>query len=255
MRVLLVQTELHWQDPEANFAHFESLLRDAGQAFDLCVLPEMFSTGFTMEPKACPPGTGERSREKLCEWSLTFGAAFCGSTLYPVAGGFANRLFFAADGGVVGHYDKRHLFAMAGEDRVYRAGGVEPVVIERRGWRLLLQVCYDLRFPVTSSNAGDRYDAAVYVASWPSPRRAHWTALLRARAIENQAVVIGVNRIGSDPNGHAYAGDSAAFDGLGEALVALGDRGGARAVELDLDRLRETRRRLPFLRDAESFVL
>ena len=254
MRALLVQPDLHWHAPGDNFAAIERLLRDAGQPLDLCILPEMFSTGFTMAPGDCPPDTGERSLTQLRTWSLAYGAV-CASTIYPVEGGWANRMFFVADGEVLGHYDKRHLFGLAGETEVYRAGPPAPVIVTYRGVRFLLQVCYDLRFPVTSSNAGGAYDVALYVASWPSARRAHWTALLRARAIENQAYVLGVNRVGHDGNDLDYAGDSVAFGPLGETLADLGNAAGAEVVTLDAEHLRSTRARLPFLRDADAFTL
>ena len=255
MRALLVQTDVRWHAPRDNFAAVEGLLRAAGQPFDICVLPEMFSTGFTMDPSACPPDTGQRSLGRLRDWSRAYGACFCASTIYPLEGGFANRMFAVADGEVLGYYDKRHLFRMAGEADAYRPGGPAPVVVTYRGVRLLLQVCYDLRFPVTSSNVGVAYDAAIYVASWPSARRAHWTALLRARAIENQCYVLGVNRVGTDGNGLRYAGESVAFGPLGETVAALGEREGAEAVTLDPGGLADVRERLPFLRDADSFTV
>lgn len=255
MRVLLLQYDIAWQSPAKNFATIEGLLRDAGQPFDLCVLPEMFSTGFTMTPAACPTDVGERSRERLLAWSQAYGAGFCGSTVYAVEGGYANRMLFAAEGAVLGHYDKRHLFRMAGEADAYVPGGPDSTVVTFGGWRFLLQVCYDLRFPVASSNAGDAYDAAIYVANWPSPRRLHWSTLLRARAIENQAYVIGVNRVGKDGNDYAYAGDTAAYDPLGAPVTGSHEAPGAYAATLDLEHLRATRERLPFLRDADRFAL
>ena len=255
MRLLLVQTDIAWQSPGENFPAIEGLLRDAEQPFDVCILPEMFSTGFTMAPAACPRDTGQRSVDQLKTWSRTYDAAFCASTVYPVAGGFANRMFLVAAGEVLGHYDKRHLFRPAGESEAYVAGEGLPPVVAYRGCRFLLQVCYDLRFPVAANNVGDRYDVALYVASWPSARGAHWTALLRARAIENQAYVAGVNRVGADGNGFVYSGDTAAFGPLGDALAEGGAASGTTGVTLDLDGLRDVRQRLPFLRDADRFTL
>lgn len=255
MRVLLIQYDIAWQSPGDNFAAVEALLAARTEPFDLCVLPEMFSTGFTMTPGACPPQVGTDSRDRLLAWSEDYDAAFCASTAYAVDGGFANRMFFVADGAVLRHYDKRHLFGMAGEADAYVAGAPGPVVVAYRGWRILLQVCYDLRFPVTSSNVGAAYDLAVYVANWPSPRRLHWSTLLRARAIENQAYVLGVNRVGRDANDLTYAGDSVAHGPLGEELGGPYATAGAYAVTLDPQHLRDTRARLPFLRDADRFEL
>ena len=255
MRALLLQYDIAWQSPGANFVTIEGLLRDAGQAFDVCVLPEMFSTGFTMTPGECPAGTGADGLGKLKEWSRTYDAAFCGSTVFPVDGGYANRFFFVAEGEALAYYDKRHLFRMAGETEAYVAGGPTPVVVSWRGARFLLQVCYDLRFPVTSSNVGAGYDVALYVANWPSTRRGHWLGLLRARAIENQAVVLGVNRVGTDANGLDYAGDTVAYDALGQPLLEALDRPGAHAADLGIEALRAIRERLPFLRDADHFTV
>ena len=259
LRVVLVQADLAWHDPEANFDRLAAALAGEAVRADLVVLPEMFPTGFTMTPGEVGPDVGERARSYLAESARATGATFCGSTPHylPDAGAYVNRMLLVRPGGEAQHYDKRHRFTMAGEHLAYAPGSPSPVVVEVAGWRLLLQVCYDLRFPVYSRNrpGPEAYDAAVYVANWPSPRRAHWTALLRARAIENQAYVLGVNRVGVDGQGLHYAGDSAVFDPHGDVLVDLGAEGAAVAATLSRTRLAAVREGLPFLRDADPFEL
>ena len=257
--VILVQADLHWHDPEANFDHLDALLGRVAASADLVVLPEMFPAGFTMTPGAVGRDVGERACAYLSARARASGATFCGSTPHylPAVDAYVNRMLLVRPDGEVRHYDKRHRFTMAGEHLAYAPGSPRPVIVEVAGWRLLLQVCYDLRFPVYSRNrpGSEAYDAAVYVANWPSPRRAHWTALLRARAIENQAYALGVNRVGTDGAGLRYAGDSAVFDPLGDAVSVLGHEPAAAAAALSRSRLAEVREGLPFLRDADPFEL
>ena len=263
----LVQADLAWEDPEANFDHFEGLLAarddaraaEGGPVADLVVLPEMFATGFTMRPARLAPDVGQRAEAWLARQAAARGAWMCASTPYrrPGDGAWANRMLLVSPRGRAVYYDKRHRFAMAGEREAYAPGSERPVVAEVRGWRVLLQVCYDLRFPVFSRNVGgDAYDAAVYVANWPTPRREHWRALLRARAIENQAYVVGVNRVGTDGAGLGYSGDSLAVgpDGaLDLDLAGANDR--VATARWDASYLRAYRNKLPFGRDGDSFVL
>lgn len=259
LRVALAQAELAWHDPEANFAALDALTREAAAGADLVVLPETFPTGFAMDPARAGADVGARAHAFLAGCARRSGAWFCGSTPHylPVAKAYVNRMLVVGPAGQTHHYDKRHRFAMAGEREAYGEGDARPVVVAVRGWRILLQVCYDLRFPVFSRNrAGDGgYDLAVYVANWPRPRREHWTTLLRARAIENQAYVVGVNRTGTDGNGLAYAGGSVAFDAVGAPLVELGEAPAVRAVDLSAGGLADLRAQLPFLRDADGFAL
>lgn len=255
----MAQADLHWQDPEANFRSLGTLIGERDRSADLVVLPEMFPTGFTMDPHAVGTAVGPLAAEYLGSGARRSGAAYCGSTPYyrAAAEAFVNRMVLARPDGTTVRYDKRHRFSMAGEDRAYAPGDTAPVIAEVAGWRLLLQICYDLRFPVFSRNRPDAgaYDAIVYVANWPAPRREHWTTLLRARAIENQAYVIGLNRVGIDGLGLVYSGDSVVLDPLGEALLELGGERAAGAAVLSRARLREVRESLPFLRDADAFSL
>ncbi len=256
LRVRLLQLDLVWENVPANLGLVEAALPEPGTT-DLVVLPEMYTTGFTMNTRAFASSSydaGEVGTRYLKAASAKTGAAFCGSSPTALPGGAAaNRMVFVDDSGAVrAHYDKRHLFAMSGEHDAYTPGGIEPRVVSYRGWKLLLQVCYDLRFPVFSRNT-DGYHVALYVASWPSPRREHWLALLRARAIENQCYVLGVNRVGTDGNGLHYAGDTVAFGPLGEELGRLGGAPGVLDVELHRGEVGEVRTRLPFWREADAY--
>ena len=256
LRVAGVQAPLVWQDPEANFAYFERALARIGEA-DLVLLPEMFSTGFTMTPAEVGPEVGETSLAFLLRMARQYEACFGGSCVFHMGEGrYVNRFFIAYPDGKAAHYDKRHRFAMAGEHEAYSPGDEQPVMVEVRGWRVLLQVCYDLRFPVFSRNQTDEpYDIIAYVANWPAPRRSHWRTLLQARAIENQSYVVGVNRVGQDDNALAYVGDSLIVGPAGEVLADARDAESVIAGELHAGRVAHLREKLPFLRDADAFRL
>lgn len=254
MRVTLVQTTLAWGDPQAGRAHFTRLLEPLAGATDVVVLPETFTTGFDMRGgEQAEPMDGP-----TCRWlrdeSRRLDAAMLGSVFIRDAAGVHNRALWVTPDGALAHYDKRHLFRMAGEHDHFAAGGA-GLVVEWRGARIAPLVCYDLRFPVWSRRRpGYDYELLVYVANWPATRHAAWQRLLRARAIENQAYVIGVNRVGDDGNGIAHRGGSAAIEPvLGEPLVELGDTAAVATVTLDLGALRELRRRFPVALDADGF--
>lgn len=260
LRLAVLQADLHWQDALANRAAFDARLAAlAPGTIDLVILPEMFSTGFSMQPGELAEPPGGPTARWLLDWSRRLGAALAGSVMTRDGARCVNRLCFATPDGGLRHYDKRHLFRMADEHLRYGQG--ETRIITRcRGWRVLPQVCYDLRFPVWSRNrvpeaGGCEYDLALYVANWPSPRRYAWRTLLRARAIENLAFVVGVNRVGTDGNGFHYAGDSAALDPLGQPLVELGEQAQVVTVTLSAERLRAHRERFPAWRDADDFRL
>lgn len=264
LRVTLVQSELVWHDPDANRMAFAEKLEGLQGQTDLVVLPEMFTTGFTMEPESAAEicyetqaGLQSETIGWLQEQAKMLGAAVCGSVAMRLGEGqaiYVNRLLFVMPNGAVAHYDKRHLFRMANEHHHYQSGTGRNIV-EYRGWRILLQVCYDLRFPVFSRNNND-YDLALYVANWPEPRRMAWRTLLQARAIENLCYVVGVNRVGVDVNGLSYSGDSLMADFKGECLLdnAIGevftDTG-----QLSKTELNDFREKFPAWQDADNFVL
>lgn len=219
LRVTLVQTMLHWEDASANRDMFTEKLASIG-ATDLIVLPEMFNTGFTMESELFAETMDGPTVEWMRGTAKKQGAAIYGSAIIKEGGSCYNRGIFVMPDGMIVHYDKRHLFRMAGEHMHYSAGS-ERVVVDLNGWKILLQVCYDLRFPVFSRNRND-YDLVIYVANWPEARRHAWSSLLIARAIENLSYCIGVNRVGMDGKGIHYTGDSVVIDPRGSVIGSCG---------------------------------
>lgn len=253
LELALIQASLAWQDPAANREHFQKLLEQARGA-DLVILPEMFSTGFSMESAALAEPENGPTAHWLREQAQRIDAVICGSLIIQAAdGSYRNRLLWARPDGSLAHYDKRHLFRMAGEHKHYRAGD-EQVVLELKGWRVRPLICYDLRFPVWSRDAGGT-DLLLYTANWPGARRQHWNRLLPARAIENLCYVAAVNRVGEDGKGHAYTGDSQVLDFQGEALMAAGEGDGVFRARLSSEVLAAYRERFPAHLDADAFTL
>ena len=253
LQLALIQTSLVWQDAAANREHFARLLEQARGA-DLIVLPEMFSTGFSMDSAALAEPEDGPTSQWLRQQAQDLGAVVCGSLIIQAAdGSYRNRLLWARPDGSLAHYDKRHLFRMAGEHKHYSAGE-QQVVLEVKGWRVRPLICYDLRFPVWSRDAGGT-DLLLYTANWPAARRHHWNRLLPARAIENLCYVAAVNRVGEDGKGHAYSGDSQVLDFQGESLLAAQDVDGVFRVSLSAAELAAYRQRFPAHLDADSFSL
>ena len=253
LQLALIQTSLVWQDAAANREHFARLLEQARGA-DLIVLPEMFSTGFSMDSAALAEPEDGPTSQWLRQQAQDLGAVVCGSLIIQAAdGSYRNRLLWARPDGSLAHYDKRHLFRMAGEHKHYSAGE-QQVVLELKGWRVRPLICYDLRFPVWSRDAGGT-DLLLYTANWPAARRHHWNRLLPARAIENLCYVAAVNRVGEDGKGHAYSGDSQVLDFQGESLLAAQDVDGVFHVSLSAAELAAYRQRFPAHLDADSFSL
>jgi omega-amidase len=251
--ISLVQADLAWHQPQRNRDHLQLMLERVSAASDLVVLPEMFTTGFTMHAEEFAESMDGPSVDWMKARAMELDAAVCGSLIVKVDSAAVNRFVMAEPDGTVHCYDKRHLFAMAGEDDHYVAGK-SRVVVEFRGWRICPMICYDLRFPVWSRNDLD-YDLLVYVANWPSRRRSHWTALSRARAIENQCYVASVNRVGVDAKGLEYTGDSTLVDHSGAVIWCCEGREEVHNASLDRSALSTYRERFPFLRDKDNFVL
>ncbi len=220
---------------------------------DLIVLPEMFSSGFTMNPKAVAETMNGETIAWLQHLAKAKDCAITGSLVIEENGKYYNRLVFVYPNGELKTYDKRHLFTLAGEDKVYTAGK-EKLIIEYKGFRICPLICYDLRFPVFARNVED-YDVLIYVANWPKPRINAWDILLKARAVENMSYAIGVNRIGMDENELEYVGHTQAVDFLGNYLLEAQETDGVFIVELDKEKLLETRSKLAFLKDKDSFKL
>ena len=253
LELALIQTTLAWHDPAANREHFQALLEQARGA-DLVILPEMFSTGFSMESAELAEPEDGPSSVWLREQAQRIDAVICGSLIIQAAdGSYRNRLLWARPNGSLAHYDKRHLFRMAGEHKHYSAGS-EQVVLELKGWRVRPLICYDLRFPVWSRDAGGT-DLLLYTANWPGARRQHWNRLLPARAIENLCYVAAVNRIGEDGKGFAYSGDSQVLDFQGDSLLAAEAADGVFRVTLKAAELAAYRQRFPAHLDADGFQL
>lgn len=250
LRVALVQAAPVWHDAAANRALFQQKIETIEPDVDLVVLPEMFSTGFTMDSE----GLAETMEGETVAWLRAQAARRRATIAGSVAireGRIYNRLLWMSADGCGSVYDKRHLFRMAGEHEHY-APGAERVVVRLGPWRICLCVCYDLRFPVWLRSRND-YDVLLCVANWPAARQSAWTALLRARAVENQCYAVGVNRVGVDGNGVVYRGGSAVYDGEGVALAEAPDDTRTLQVALDFGALQAYRERFPAWRDADDF--
>lgn len=251
LRITLLQSALQWENPAANLDQFAERLTHVDDT-DVVVLPEMFTTGFSM--KAATYAEAADSSQTL-KWMILQAerhqTVLVGSFIVQDQGKYYNRLHWVQPDGKVVHYDKKHLFSLAKEHEVYTPGK-KQVIIEYKGWRIAPFICYDLRFPAWSRNIGN-YDLALYVANWPSARSYHWRSLLTARAIENLAYIAAVNCVGMDGNGHYYSGDSSIIDPTGCLLAYQSHSEGILQTTLDRDILMEVRKKFPFLADRDGF--
>ncbi|MFT4061989.1 MAG: amidohydrolase [Edaphocola sp.] len=259
LTISLVQSELAWEDKQANLQHFDSLLATVPQGAHVVVLPEMFTTGFSMNPAAFAEQMNGETLQWVAAKARLYKKIITGSLIIEEAGKYYNRLVWMQPDGHCFHYDKRHLFGYGGEDRHYTAGQ-KRLIVQANGWRICLQVCYDLRFPVWArqtipENAEAEYDLLLYVANWPQRRSLAWKSLLLARAIENQCFVAGVNRIGNDGNGVYHSGDSALIGPLGETIWQEANEPHLFTHTLNPEILTDARKQFPFLRDADKFSL
>jgi omega-amidase len=265
LTITTIQADLIWEDKPANLQRFEEKIMAIRENTELVILPEMFSTGFSMNPQRL----AEKMDGPTIGWMKKLSAqkkiVLTGSLIIEEAGNYFNRLIWMLPDGRCGHYDKRHRFAYAGENEQYTAGN-KRLIASVKGWKVLLLVCYDLRFPVWSRQnpapaapsagpAAPEYDLLVYVANWPERRRHAWTTLLQARAIENQSYAVGVNRVGNDGNNIYHSGDSMIIDPLGELLYQGSKDEAVFTYTLQKERLEEARGRFPFWRDADHFSI
>ncbi len=252
IKILYVQPDIIWEDPQSNFPKYEKLIRNAAREPDLIILPEMFNTGFSMKAGEIAESMEGSSMSWLKKMAGEYDAALCGSLAIQDQGKYFNRFVFVHPDEGVQCYDKRHLFRVSGEEEAYHPGN-QRVVIKYKAWRILPQVCYDLRFPVWTRNRDD-YDLLLFVASWPEPRRDVWSSLLKARAIENVCYTVGVNRVGIDGRNIAYRGDSMILNFKGELVheLALNQESSAQCL-IDIKELERFRKKFPVHLDRDDF--
>lgn len=250
--IALIQSDLLWEDPEGNRKMFEGKINAISEDVDLIILPEMFTTGFTMEPQNIDISEGNATVKWMQGLAREKQVALIGSIVFHERDKFFNRLFFVSPEGGLETYDKKHTFTLAGEDEVYEAGN-QKLILGYKGFRICPMICYDLRFPVWARNMED-YDILVYVANWPKKRIQAWDTLLRARAIENMAYCIGVNRVGLDGMDYEYTGHSAVYDALGQN-IGFSDEEEVIYATLHKEHIESTRKKLRFLEDRDNFSL
>ena len=254
LKVALVQTDLVWETPEKNRRHFSKKIDAISERVDLIVLPEMFTTCFTMNAARVAETMGGDTIKWLKKLVKEKNVAITGSFVVQQNNKYYNRLVFVFPSGEIQYYDKRHTFTLAGEDKIYTAGK-EKIVVEYKGWKIYPLICYDLRFPVWSRNIND-YDLLIYVANWPKPRINAWDTLLKARAIENMSYCIGVNRVGLDNSNYEYSGNSAVYDCLGEKISnIIPNQEQIEIITLSKDHLLKMRDKFQFLDDKDDFIL
>ncbi len=254
LNIAMIQANLHWEDAEANRELFSEEISKVSDEVELIVLPEMFTTGFSMNAEKLAEETEAETLNWMQKIAKSKSSAITGSVIITENGNYYNRLYFVFPDGSYKLYDKRHTFTLAKEDQTYTAG-TERLIVDYKGWKICPLICYDLRFPVWARNTVD-YDLLIYVANWPEKRVNAWDALLKARAIENMSYCIGLNRTGEDGDGYVYNGHSAAYDPLGKELTKL-DRSDAFTTEFSIDKtsLNEIRNKLKFLQDRDNFTL
>jgi len=253
MKIALIQAPLVWENPELNRKYFADKINSIQEEIDLVVLPEMFSTGFTMRPENVSETMDGETIALLKSLAKAKKSAITGSLTIRENGKFYNRLVFVFPSGEIRNYNKRHLFSLAGEEKVY-ASGTEKLIVEYKGWKICPLICYDLRFPVFSRNVED-YDLLLYIANWPQQRIQAWDILLKARSVENICYTIGVNRIGEDGNNHPYSGHSQVVDFLGNYLLEPQISEEIFMVNLDKNKMLETRQKFGFLNDRDYFEI
>lgn len=255
LHISLLQTDLFWEDKFRNLEMLEKKLAAVEAATQIVVLPEMFTTGFSMQPKLFAETMEGPTVEWMVEQATLHKIILTGSIIIEEDDKFYNRLLWVLPTGQVAYYNKRHLFAFAGEDQEYTAGN-KRLIAQVNGWKICLQICYDLRFPVWSrKQSPDEYDLLIYVANWPERRNHAWKTLLCARAIENQSYVVGVNRVGKDGHQINHSGDSMIVDPLGQVLYYKSENEDSVYMELEKNVVLEAREKFPFGKDADSFSI
>jgi len=254
LKICLIQSSLYWENPQANMSMFEEKIWEIKDKPDLILLPEMFTTGFSMNASTLAEPMNLKAFKWMKQQAKQTGAVVAGSVIIKEGENFFNRLLWMTPEGMFSFYDKRHLFRMAGEEKIYYSGS-SKIFPEIKGWKILPLICYDLRFPVWSRNIDHEYDLLLYVANWPAARRHAWNTLLKARAIENLSYVAGLNRTGEDGKGLHYSGDSAVIDFKGEELYYFGEKEHHQTITLSYHALKEFREKFPANLDADKFSI
>lgn len=254
IKITICQAYLFWENVEKNLQNLSLKLSSLKEKTDLIILPEMFNTGFTTNVEKCAERMDGNTMKWMYHTSRTFNCVVAGTLIIEENGNYYNRFVWMSPDGNFVHYDKRHLFGMAKEDAVFTAGG-SRIVLKLKGWKVCPMICYDLRFPVWSRNQTEGYDLLVYTANWPDKRSAHWRTLIPARAIENQAFVIGVNRVGYDGNEVYYSGGSMCITPLGDVVYYKPEDEDIYTFTLNPKDLHEARQQFPFLKDGDRFSI
>ena len=252
LKVTLIQAKQEWEDKDTNLADFTKMLNEIENPTDLIILPEMFTTGFSMDASSLAEPMNFTTFKWMQQQAAQTKAVVVGSYIVKEGEHYYNRLIWMKPDGTYAHYDKRHLFRMAGEDKQYTAGS-ELLIQDLKGWKVCPLICYDLRFPVWSRSVNLNYDLLLFIANWPKPRVNAWDTLLKARAIENLAYCVGVNRIGSDDNGLGYSGNSAIIDFKGHELFFNQNEPVIHTATLEYEPLKKFRDKFPVQMDADQF--
>jgi predicted amidohydrolase len=258
LTITTIQSNLFWEDKTANLQMLQQKIDSIEDKTEIVILPEMFTTGFSMQAEQLAETMDGETVEWMKSISNKNGIVLTGSVMIEEAGKYYNRLIWMLPNGQYGYYDKRHLFAYGEEDKHYSAGN-KRLIASVKGWKINLQVCYDLRFPVWARQKPEdgvaEYDLLIYVANWPERRSHAWKTLLCARAIENQCYVVGVNRVGDDAKNIHYSGNSLVIDPMGQVLYHMADEEDVNTITLSKEKLEEVRTRFPFLNDADDFTI
>jgi omega-amidase len=258
LTITTIQSNLFWEDNQANMQMLQQKIDSITDKTEIVILPEMFTTGFSMQPELFAETMDGETVEWMKMVSNKNGIVLTGSVMIEEDGKYFNRLIWILPNGQLGYYDKRHLFAYGEEDKHYSSGN-KRLIASVKGWKINLQVCYDLRFPVWArqqpKDGAPEYDVLIYVANWPERRSHAWKTLLCARAIENQCYVIGVNRVGDDAKNIHYSGNSLVIDPMGQVLYHMADEEDINTITLSKEKLEEVRTRFPFLNDADDFSI
>lgn len=254
LNITVIQPDVIWENKPANLRHFEELISGAPGKKEVVLLPEMFSTGFSMRPEVLAEKMNGATVQWMKEQAEKHRIILAGSLIIEEDGKYFNRFIWMQPDGSCFHYDKHHLFGYADENKHYTAGN-KKVIVQVKGWKICLMVCYDLRFPVWARQSKESYDILIYTANWPEKRSHAWKTLLTARAIENQCYVAGVNRVGDDPMGIHYNGESSIIDATGQVLWQVAEKETCHTITLDKDLLTEYRQQFPIIEDADAFLL